>query len=327
MLDVFDIPSSSKGDTQIFYANSLTAAGTAAREWVAWRKPRGARMAHIFALAGGGGGAGGFLGASNAAGGGGGGGSSAQLSFFMPLWLLPDVLYLSIGFGGKGGAASAAGSIGLPTYISAYPNFVSGHAQTLAIVNPGGGGNTGTATAGGAGGSAGASSTISVMPLLGPAIYTNNTGPSVVGQAGTAGGFRAVGGAQSIPSQSSRAMGGTGGGGIATAGATAGGLVTALSVTPSFFPNSTFVGGAAAPSATGNGGNGISGNMGNYVNNDFFYYGGTGGGSGGNTSGNGGNGGYGGFGAGGGGGGAARTGSTGSLGGNGGDGIVIIKCW
>jgi len=151
MLDVFNIPTSSKFDVQIFNANSVTGGVN----WHTWRKPRGVNFVQFFALAGGAGGGGGVCGAVSTAAGGGGGGSGAYGNILFSAWAIPDIIYISVGYGGAGGTGSTTvstiGSAGIATYIS-----IDAAIGANNLLMTAGGGSAGTnasgATAGGAGG-------------------------------------------------------------------------------------------------------------------------------------------------------------------------------
>jgi hypothetical protein len=134
-----------------------------------WIKPPGISFVHITAIGAAGGGSGAYIyQAGVAARGGSGGGSGAMTSVFLPAYLVPDILYISVAVGGNGGAASTstsanAGSNGIgATYVAFYPVDSAGYA--LCIANAG---NAGTAPAGGAGavgGTAGANVSSTALP-------------------------------------------------------------------------------------------------------------------------------------------------------------------
>lgn len=92
MLDLQHIPvSTGASDVQIF-TNPSTVTNV---QWCTWKKPRGKSMMHILCIGGGGGGGGGFTRtAGNAGGGGGSGGGSAQTRVTLPLFYVPDILYV-----------------------------------------------------------------------------------------------------------------------------------------------------------------------------------------------------------------------------------------
>lgn len=333
MLDTGHLPLNTKVDQQIFSANAA-AAGVG---WHTWRKPRGVNFVQFFALAGGAGGGGGVAGAVNTAAGGGGGGSSAQANIIFPAWCLPDVLYISVGYGGAGGTGSTTiatvGSAGIATYISIDPSVTANN--LLMIVNPGSAGGLAAGATPGTGGAGGTVSTIANASLAGTGWansflgQTNNNAGNItlVGSAGTAAVNAAAGTAQTLPVTGLMVTGGTGGGSLsATAAGTglAGGAITGAGAFP------TLIGGIVPGTTTGTGGLGSNGMR--PIPNLNYFYGGTGGSSTGGaaTAGSsGGRGGAGAFGCGGGGGGGCitGTGSTGGAGGKGGDGIVIATAW
>src|SRR5882757_8730137 len=87
-------------------------------QWHTWLKPRGCSMAYMFCMGGGGGGGGGFTGiATSARGGGGSGGAGGFTRVLMPLFMLPDVLYVQCGAGGIGvGSGGGTAGVGLLSY-------------------------------------------------------------------------------------------------------------------------------------------------------------------------------------------------------------------
>lgn len=81
--------------------------------WHAFTKPRGARLIYLRCFGAGGGGGGGFTRASGVAGGGGGGGVYGSGYYgWCPASQFPDVVYVYVGEGGAGGAASSDGTAG-----------------------------------------------------------------------------------------------------------------------------------------------------------------------------------------------------------------------
>lgn len=183
MLDIQHLVTSNRAtDVQVFIGNSLTAGG----EWQTWVKPRGKTMLHIFLV---GKGANGSLGASGT--GGTGGGSGGQTVLTIPLALLPDRLFLSLG-----GANVAAA---IASYISIAPNTVGNN--TLAIAN-----------SGSAGGGA-AIATVGTMPLGWS--YIDSV---LAGQNGTVGTISLPGGDLTLPVTGLMVTGGTAGGGSANRG-------------------------------------------------------------------------------------------------------------
>jgi len=296
--------------------------GVDENSWQAWQKPRGFVMATIYAIGPGGGGGSGRSEdpAVNNRGGGGGGGSGGLSRLTIPLFLLPETLYIRVTPGGSGGAAVAPTSNGIAgnvafasaaSLVSVYPSTTTQYLFLRANSGNGGGGGTTTA---GLGGSGGVISGTSGAPLssLGATLYiAGNTG---------AGGGTNTSGVSITQSIASQIYGGAGGGGCANAGAaTSGGNITGQSPGPF----SASLGGVGVNGAIANdGGNGFSWST-------IFplkIYGGTGGSAPNLSAHVGGNGGNGTMpGAGGGGGGSSRN--TSGKGGDGGPGCVIIQCW
>lgn len=282
-------------------------------DWRAWVKPRGYTMLSIRAVSGGGGGGGGRGGgAGTGKGGGGGGASSPIVCVTIPLYLLPDVIYYSVGAGGPGGdggssagANGTSGSVGDVTYVSVATIGAASSAANLLIqcgsTQPGAGGTTTTA----AGGTATSAPAQTTMIASYCAFFR-----SVAGIAGTAAGSGAGNNAGSSFTQTtgSQILPGCGGAGSSTGGATGGGI-NALSDTP------------FTASAGGTPGN--RGKPGFRWGQFPKWYGGTGGGSSNIIPG--GDGGHGcapGVGGGGGGGGVG-----GGRGGDGGPGQLIFALW
>lgn len=260
-------------------------------------------MVHIFLCGSGGGGGGGMTGASlTARGGGGGGGSSSFYRTSIPAFLLPDILYIQVGLGGLGGAATFAGGAGVNSFVTVAPD--SAAANIVAVANNvlNGGGGAGTAAVGGAAGiiSTNAGITQGSLMALGNFIIS-------FGRAGNAGGAQTGANGGGVTALfNGISSGGAGGGGTNTADTNfSGGGVTGAGIIPSV---------PAGTSAAG------AGNPGIYLKKPFCMTGGTGGGTAG-ASGTAGRGGNGAPGSGGGGGGG---GVTGGAGGNGGNGLVII---
>lgn len=286
--------------------------------WQAWQKPRGFVMATIYAIGPGGGGGSGRAASVDSGtdrGGGAGGGSGGLSRLTIPLFLLPDTLYIRVTPGGSGGASVAALSNGVAgnvafapstTLVSVYPSTTVQYLFLRANAGNGGAaGSTTTATAG----TAGAISATTDAPLgnLGATLFIAGNG----GAGGPANTF----GSSITQGTASQIYGGAGGAGVGTglSGGLQGGSISALFNTPF----------AASPGGTSTslpGGAGFSWTT-------IFpgkYYGGTGGAALGNgVGGSGGNGGVPGAGGGGGGGGALTSGA----GGDGGPGCVIIQCW
>lgn len=292
-------------DVKIFTSNA-TVTNT---QWLTWRKSPGDTMCNILCIGGGGGGGGGFTRSAAAAGGGGGsGGSSGQTSVTIPLFLLPDVIYVQVGAGGIGvGSGGGTAGSGILSYVSIFPNTAAANIIAVSGAAGAAGGGTGTGAAVGAAGTAGTIATIAAMPLAAAGQYT-----VLAGQIGVAGGAvaGANGTAATIPVTGLRCMSGSGGAGTTSADF-AGGLFTAI--TNSYLSENR----PATPASGSNNGSG-----GPQLWKPFFGFGGGGGSS--SNSDVGGAGGTGAFGCGGGGGGA---GTTGGKGGDGGSGIVIITSW
>jgi hypothetical protein len=266
-----------------------------------WQKPRGARLVLFFALAGGGGGG---AGQTNATGnGGGGGGSGASALWLVPAWLLPDIVYVSVGMGGASGAS------GSPTILSPMPNpGVTGSHDMFIRVGGGAGGNAGSI---GGGGGTGGSFTNALWAI---SSFGNLIG--TLGQNGTGAVSQSTGTAQTWGSATTgMTSGGTAGGGSNGTVDHDGGAITAPNV--GWEPMTvSLVGG------TGAGGRGLDGVAAplKAAFASFYSCGGTGGAS--NHAGTGGAGGNGGTGSGGGGGGSGSTGGAAS---RGGEGLVIVQ--
>ena len=278
-------------------------------QWQTWRRPPGKTMLHILCIGGGGGGGGGFTAAAaGARGGGGSGGSSGQSSVTVPLFLLPDTLFIQVGAGGIGvGSGGGTAGSGVLSYVAIAPNTTASNVVAVSGAAAAVGGGTGTGAAVGAAGTAGTIPTIATMPLAAAGQYA-----LLAGQIGVAGGAvaGAVGTAQSIPVTGLRCSAGTGGAGTTSADF-AGGLWTSIS-------SSWLSERRPATQASGT----VNGSGGPQYWKPFFGFGGQGG-SASNTA-AGGNGGNGAFGCGGGGGGG---GTTGGRGGDGGAGIVIMTAY
>jgi hypothetical protein len=120
MLDFSHVPNVQNGaDTQIFNALGIN-------DWQTWMRPRGKTMANFILIGSGAGGGGGFSAAAATARGGGGGGGSSSLTRINNVVLdtLPSLLFINVGLGGLGGAASVAGSAGQFSLISIRPDAV-----------------------------------------------------------------------------------------------------------------------------------------------------------------------------------------------------------
>jgi len=280
-----------------------------------WIKPRGKTMCNILLIGRGGNGGTGVVGA--AGGGGGGGGSGTQTSITLPLWAVPDRLYINLG--GYPGGASGACSVMIAPNAAATANDCLVYA-----LNGGHGGNAATTTGGTAGASS-AAATAGNMPLGWQWLDS-----ALAGQAGTAGGAGTttgtVGGALTLPTTGLLVTGGTGGGACpTTVGAgTAGGLFTVAGRFAEA-PHTAPAGGTGTTPPT----NGRAGYK--PIQGLMYWYGGTGGGgTGSNATGAGlaqASGGNGDIGCGGGGMGGGFTGSTAGAIGLGGSAFCQITCW
>ena len=314
--DLFNIPSDLNADVQIFHANNQSTIN-----FQQWIKPRGTSMVYMIAIGGGGGGGGGHQKASGTNGGGGGGGGCSGITRgILPSFFLPDSLYIQVGVGGLGGAASTAGGAGTSSHIMYSP---LAYALQNSIISSGGtaagGGGAGLVGAAGAGGTAG---TVAPAAPVAFSQFLSNTG-----QSGGAGGAQTGANGSSITAFGSTLLSaGAGGAGCVSTNFNGGGITAfaAFNHTIINFPNTAgavVAGGTGGTTAANIGGAGI-----NFLNGPFLQSGGGGGGS--NAAGTGataaGTGGKGGIGCGGGGGGA---GVTAGRGGNGGNGMVAIFSW
>lgn len=245
--------------------------------------PDGARFVEMFLSGPGGNGGAGFSGVSGSPrGGGGSGGPGAQAYVRFPTFLIPKTIYLALGAKGSGNASA----------LSINPEF-SSHIVSLAA---GGTGGTGSSTAAGiAAGASGASrGFFSTIP--GATVSVQN------GVGGVAGGIPANGTGGTIgPPSLGTGWGGSGGGGVTSAGQYSGAINITLILN---MPRNL----QAAPGEAGPDGYSL------FMPFPFFT-GGSGGGSADNAPG--GKGGDGGPGCGGGGGGGGTTGGAGGLGGPG----------
>lgn len=319
-------------DQQIFYANSAATGIT----WSTWKKPRNCSMVHIICLAGGGGGGGGGRGTmAQIAAGGGAGGSSSQSILTIPAIMVPDILYLSVGYGGAGGIA-ALGKVGIASYVSVAPSNID--INNLLMSNPGSFGGTGVTGLAGATGTGGAVAGITMMPLAGMGLYAALAGQDgrvgLVNGGGTSHylplpltGLFVTGGSGGGTQGTSTGLAGNNGGLFLLGSSNANGIHDAtIPLYPSQLGGPGGVGSGPIGASGGDGDNGPS-----FVSRIGYHYGGSGGGGTGLGTGGaglaGGNGGRGGFGCGGGGGGGSYTGQAASNGGSGGDGLIIITAW
>lgn len=307
---LFGVPESHQADVQTFNANSIVAG----QNYSTWVKRPGTSMVMICCWGGGGAGGNGVIGAVSTAGGGGGGASGSQTVVLMPSILLPDTLYVSVGYGGQVPAAA-----GIATRVAVAPNDSNGGAVIASAI----GGNGGANGSGATNGAAGAAGTIPTATNMALAIFSS----ILVNQAGSAAG--AVGVSLAAPLTGLLVTGGTGGAALGASGQLggAGGNITVGVATTTY---QGIGGGSGATTGTNKPGNGSNGTD-MILRGLQMSFGGTGGGSShGSATGTGlvgGIGGKGGIGCGGGGGGAALTGSTGGTGGQGGNGQVIIVSW
>lgn len=278
--------------------------GMGTNEWEPILVPSWSTQCYIFGGGGGAGGGGGHTAAAGVARGGGGGGQGAAVNRVVyPTILLPKILYVQVGRGGPGGAATVDGTAGSNSFVSIIPSSAAPQDlvwcgfSTAPVF-----GAKGTAATGGAAGTGGAGPSVSTAVLMNLGANISNQPP-----AGGAGGAQtgAVGGSVN-PLSSVITCSGAGGAGTGTGnGNFAGGGINALGQAPAT------AGGAAGGGAGENGYNSLR---------PWFSTGGTGGGSNG-AAGVGGKGGDGGMCSGGGGGGG---GVTGGAGGRGGDGFVLL---
>lgn len=314
MFDPSPFPSRPGVDVQVY--NPTTAVNVGGFQ--TWRKPAGVSMVEMIAISGGGGGGGGFSRAAGSAGGGGAGGACSGIArFLVPATFLPDTLYIQVGSGGQGGAASANGNAGLNSFVLTSKTAVLPNIVCYSGVNAPGGGGAGTGAAGGTGG------TVPTIAVIQP-INTLGIWFAIDGVVGAAGGAQTGANGVDITSWSGTRIiaAGCGGAGCTTTDFN-GGRVGPGAVTD--IGNQTYyINAAAAIAAGGTGGTGVAvnGSSGPKRLTPFFNAGGAGGGS--NNVGQAGHGGTGGYGCGGGGGGA---GTTGGRGGNGGPGLVVITSW
>ncbi len=308
---MFGIPTEQRNcDIQRFTSWDAGAGG--ANLWsLTWKKPKGCAMGYFWGLSGGAGGGGGHTAApGNARGGGGGGGGGAVFSLLVPLIFLPDRLYVLVGRGGPGGAATVDGTAGGPTMLSVYQGTDASNLLMFCSGSQAQPGLKGTAVAAGTGGAGGTATTVASMSLAQLGLFQ-----TYGGQAGKNGGVPAgaIGTAATIVASAGIAMGGAGGAGV-TAADFAGGTFTTIAAS---YISQQLSAAHAAGSVAGPGGiiveppDGplwcISGGGGSSSNAGV-------GGAGGNSP----------LGSGGGGGGG---GTTGGKGGDGGNGALVSICW
>lgn len=270
-----------------------------------WIKPPGISFVHIICIGAGAGGSSAFpYSASSGARGGSGGGAGSMNSVFLPAYLVPDTLYINVGIGGAGGAASnVAGTAnvaqaGTSTYVGFYP--AQSAAVSFCMANPGGAGSLPVGSAGAIGGNGGATATSTFFPIsqVGLRNYIGGQAGGTGGQTGAANNITAT----------YRITGGGGGSGNSVGGVVGSGAIINMA--------GEYALQAISPSPAGQNGAKIQDLI------KFLSAGGTGASS--STTISGSDGGWGGFGSGGGGGSVGP--GLGGAGGNGGDGFVIITC-
>ena len=289
------------------------------RSWVTWEKPRGFTWFSFLCVGGAAGGTSGFPSATTTARGGGGGGGGGGLTVLMiPALALPEVLHMSPGLGGAGGASSTTvsnpGAVGQDTRIAIAP--IIGAIYTFCSANGGNAGNAATAAAAGTAGAAG--SVVARSAILPNAFGIIETLASPGG--GIGGAINGAGGNSTYPVTGILFSGGGGGGGGTSAGGNA--AAPASQASPVFLP-ARIGGTAGAPGNPGQGG---------LITSDPLLcvpmsIGGAGGGASSDGVAAGGAGGDGGPGSGGGGGGAGGTTGGGGAGGRGGAGWIDIWGW
>lgn len=302
MLDLSHIPNSQQ-DVQIFYANQGNFG------YQTWKKPRKCSFVYILSIDGGAGGCSGLsvtTGSSFVTNCGGGSGGIARA--LINSSFVPDVLYIKVGKGGKGGVSTGGGSYqagfsGESSGIFCLPNLSSQANQNRFASFIGGttsavGGDFQATAAGSI-----ASSTSNVLIGLTNVIST-------AGRTATGGGVSNTSNIDPLTSHLVTA-GCSGAAYNGTATPFNGGGINASSISPAI------PGGIGGSTLGGNGANGITSWK------PFYSLGGAGGGNSYTPGGVAGDGGNGGIGSGGGGGGSATAGTPGK-GGDGGDGIVII---
>jgi len=307
MLDVLNLPKPQNGYIDYFYHTGTS--------WVTWEKPRGIHTIVITCIGAGGGGRSGWCESSATRSGGAGGGSGGFSRLLIPAMVLPDVLYVSVGRGGAGGASltlvgAFAGSNGIGSFVSIAPSTAAIYVACFANGGSGAGNNVVGANTAGAPAAVAAQSS-ALMSGLGQFF-------ALAGHSGAVGPTTSASSLAYPTTGLLLSGGGCGGGGSNNLG----GSVTEPTQT-SFSLITTRTGGTQASTA-GPGDAGLS------ISQPLMSIGGAGGGASSSTTsgvGSGGNGGNGGLGCGGGGGGAGPSGagSGAGAGGRGGDGLVIIQ--
>ena len=317
MLDFAHLVPGVSVDQQLFVGSDNNSNLT---EWQTWRKPRGKNWLTIMAVGGGASGGCG-INTTTTSGGGAGGGGGGYTHVTIPMFLVPDVLYIQCGKGGAGantsGYVPAAGS---NTVVSVEPNNALNGSLNFAFCNGApAGGSAATRGVGGVAGSAAAAATASQM-VLGVRSEPFMILPGVVGTAGGAN-TPTDGVSVILPTTGNICCGGTGAGGTSAAGGSVSPATAAIGSDYLF----SLVGGTATSTSTPAG----SGQNGFMARNYFMSYPGSGGGGSSKTvGGNPGAGGNGGLGSGGGG----AGGSTSTIAillnsGDGGHGFVLMTCF
>jgi len=314
-----NLPSRNSTNTWV-YANAQS------NNFKPWQKPAGVSIVHFLVIGGGGGGGSGYCTGSQANTAGGSGGSAGGIvNVTIPSILLPDTLYVRVGLGGAGGAATTveganAGQSGDISYVCLYPSANTGSVLIQSSTNNAPGGIAGSKTVGSQGPSLTTVSTANELRWIG--INGGFVTQTAAGIASTL----AAGNGGSI-TFNGLLTGGCGGGGTrglpsGPAGGAGGAIdfTTTLSVAGGI---SVQVRGGLASFTTA--ASRIDGDPGIFSYQPFISTGG-GGGAGANFDATavGGNGGAGAIGCGGGGGGGGRALS--GAGGKGGDGLIIITC-
>ena len=140
MLDLNHLPKTGNGNIDYFYNTGGTSS------WITWEKPKGIHTIVITCIGAGGGGRSGWCLDTTGRSGGAAGGSGGFTRVIIPAMVLPDVLYVTVGRGGAGGASATVsgtvnlGSAGSGSYVSIAPSTAAIYLACFA--NAGGGGIT-----------------------------------------------------------------------------------------------------------------------------------------------------------------------------------------
>lgn len=296
LLDLYDLPPGAI--VQEFY---LTQFANSSAQQIC-HLPKNKSMVYFHCVGPGGGGGGGLTGATSTARGGGGGGSSGGTARgLFARSLLPDIVYIRIGWGGPGGAASTGGSVGSNSTDVRLVSSSFLNSTLLLGAGPGGAGAVGSTAGGSAGGIATAGS-IGSIGLFGFCATTTGTSGGGGGTLGTNMAAVTIVGLSGIPTN--------GGGGGSASATNVDGLSNSIVASPW----------NTAMSAAPVGGNGYDAFV--ACRRPLVISLATGGSS--NAAGTGGNGGTGWLGSGGAGGGG---GITGGAGGRGGHGYCFVISW